>query len=312
MTCTFLKYTHTHTQMHAYQRGWVNRVQFLLLPWSNNGSSITGLTTQTVPREREMQKEKERKGADSNRRGSRLKKSSQQNRLARKRDSDGEKEKREILLHTGYTVVLQGFVSSEVARQKLYFITWIKIARLWEWLLLHVDLRWPAYLNWSHASVRVMVYIRKWPGTVLSLLFDTSVYGAPVRTQPLLGTSHPCVSLLLLLLLLLLLHILPAPSLQETLLLLPSFLPPSLPPSLTPTSLLSGPLSLLCLLPLSIYLLGWKSQWGSTFEGAFPVCIIVCVCVCGWALMCLCVYMRLCLCKCVFVYVIKILLTLAS
>lgn len=144
-------------------------------------------------------------------------------------------------------------------------------------------------------------------------LFDTSVYRAPVRTQPLLGTSHPCVS--------------PPPSPPPSPSAypayhvspgnapppsLPSSLPPSLPPSLlTPPSLLSGPLSLLCLLPLSIYLLGWKSLWGSTCEGAFPTMwIIVLVCVC--APMDLCVYMGLCLCKCVFVCVIKILLTLAS
>lgn len=70
---------------------WVNRVQFLLLPWSNNGSSITGLTTQNVPgdRERETQKERERGMEQTERerarRGSTVKRSSQHNRLARKK-----------------------------------------------------------------------------------------------------------------------------------------------------------------------------------------------------------------------------------
>lgn len=56
MVCIFLKCTHAL----KYLQSWVNRVQFLLLPWSNNSSSITGLTSQTVPREREI----EGKGAD--------------------------------------------------------------------------------------------------------------------------------------------------------------------------------------------------------------------------------------------------------
>lgn len=45
-----------HTQTHTYWQSWVNRVHFLLLPWSNNGSFITGLTSKTVPREREKKK----------------------------------------------------------------------------------------------------------------------------------------------------------------------------------------------------------------------------------------------------------------
>lgn len=45
----------------------------------------------------------------------------------------------------------------------------------------------------KHVLLSSVLYIRKWPDSVLSLLFDTSVYRAPVRTQPLLGTSHPCV-----------------------------------------------------------------------------------------------------------------------
>lgn len=151
-----------------------------------------------------------------------------------------------------------------------------------------------------HVLLSSVLYIRKWPDSVLSLLFDTSVYRAPVRTQPLLGTSHPCVfpppSP-------------PSPSAYPACPVSPGnappppFLPPSLPPYLlTPTSLLSGPLSLLCLLPLSIYLLGWKSQWGSTCEGAFPVCIIVCVCVWVSTYVSLCVHaslsVQVCLCIC--------------
>ena len=120
-------------------------------------------------------------------------------------------------------------------------------------------------------------------------LFDTTVYRAPVRTQPLLGTSHPCVS--------------PPPSPPPSPSAYPAgpvspgnappppFLPPSLPPN--PPSVLSGPLSLLCLLPLSIYLLGWKSQWGSTCERTFLMCIIFCVC--------MCVHLSGFLCTCVFV-----------
>lgn len=242
-----------------------------------------------------------------------------------------EKEKDPVTYRT-YCRVLQGFVSIEVATQKLYFITWFQIAickQNWRCAcnclsafacVMWMNVTMVCVCLWTRPHVCEFVlfsmqlvllssvlYIRKWPARVLSPFFDTSVYRAPVRTQPLLGTSHPCVS--------------PPPSPPPSPSAYPAcpvspgnapppFLPPSLPAH--PPSLLSGPLSLLCLLPLSIYLLGWKSQWGSTCEGAFPMCIIVCVCVCGLALMWLCVYMRLCLCKCVFVYVIKILLTLGA
>lgn len=76
-----------------------------------------------------------------------------------------------------------------------------------------------------------------------------------------------------------------------------SSLPSSLSPFSTssPSSLLSGPLSLPCLLPLSIYLLGWKTQWRSTCEGAFLMCIIVTVC--------LCVCVHLCIFVCTWVFV---------
>lgn len=56
-----------HTQTHTYRQSWFSRVRILLLPRSNNGSSITGLTSHAVPRERKRDDEKrggEGKGAD--------------------------------------------------------------------------------------------------------------------------------------------------------------------------------------------------------------------------------------------------------
>lgn len=65
----YIIYITTHNDMHlpeiythAHRQSWVNRVQFLLLLGSNNGSSITGLTSQTVPREREREGDEKREG----------------------------------------------------------------------------------------------------------------------------------------------------------------------------------------------------------------------------------------------------------
>ena len=130
-------------------------------------------------------------------------------------------------------------------------------------------------------------------------LFDTSVYGDPVRTQPLRGTSHPCVSPP------------PSPSAYPAFARLSrkrsSSLPSSLPPFSPPFTAVWAFITLLP--PSSFYLSARMKEsvgeyvWGSTpYVNNFP-----CVCV----PMYLRVYMGLCLCKCVFVYVIKILLTLA-
>lgn len=189
---------HTHT--HTYQQSWVNRVQFLLLPWSNNGSSITSLTTQTVPREREgdAKREGERKAADRDRRGSRLKKSSQQNRLARKKEAQTEKreKERDPVTYRTYCRVLQGFVSIEVATQKLYFITWIQITICKQnWRCACNCLSAFACVVWMNMTMvcvclctrphvcefvlfsmqlvlpSSVLYIRKWPARVLSPSF---------------------------------------------------------------------------------------------------------------------------------------------
>lgn len=85
MVCTFLKCTHAL----KYSQSWVNRVQFLLLLWSNNSSSITGLTSQTVPREREI----EGKGTDR-----KIEKAADWRKAVHKRGKKGETG---IFLHTG-------------------------------------------------------------------------------------------------------------------------------------------------------------------------------------------------------------------
>ena len=198
----------TRTQKHTHTKSWVNRVQFLLLPWSDNGSSITGLTNQTVPRDSKKERWKKRGKKKLSRprdiRGRRLKKSSQQNRLGRKKKKERERERssyKQDILQSPPGFCLHGFVSKEVATLKLYFITWTQTATCEEnsrcacncmprfACVVHINMRTCGFVL-VYAQVHVSVYLRH--RYVLSLLLSSVLY---IRKRPASVSVPLCLTL---------------------------------------------------------------------------------------------------------------------
>lgn len=146
------------------------------------------------------------------------------------------------------------------------------------------------------APLQCVVHQEEASQCVCPPLFDTGVYRSPVRTEPLLGTSHPCVSPP------------PSPSAYPAYHVSPGnapppFLPPSLPhqPPVTAVWAFITPLP-----PSSFYLSARIKEsvkeyvWGRT--PYVHNCPCVCVCGCVRTYVTVCVHgslsVQVCLCIC--------------